>query len=414
MNMRKKVHAFPVWMLLGLGLVLSSCRSGKEVEAPALTQQGTVVSLTIQDPNNVPSQVVSDTLKDYRVDVYLPPGYSDTGEVYPVLYLLHGFGARADMWTGIERVQDIADYLINTGQIRPFVIVMPTAYNAFGGSWYTDCASGQVIPSGNYETYIDSTVRTYILQNYHVSDTNWVIAGHSMGGYGATRLIARHPDHYRAVASMGGVVTLLPFQADLDGNGQVDLIEQVLAENGGSMDSQDFLTLGASKVLTTFMVAMAAAWSPVVGPITAFDTTKNEWPLAEAIPGLVWVGVKLPFLNDGTLIDSIWNKWLANDPLLLAQQNLSQLQNKRFLLLAGDQDDYGLFANAQFYYDSLRSWGIPADQINLKVYPAYGIPPTDTAYVAGHSQYVYLSLKQVLRFADRVFHNEPFDLVDMP
>lgn len=56
------------------------------------------------------------------------------------------------------------------------------------------------------------------------------------------------------------------------------------------------------------MVSMAAAFSPKIGPLAAFDTTKNEWNLVK-IPGGPWLGIKLKFLNSGDTIKSVWDLW---------------------------------------------------------------------------------------------------------
>jgi enterochelin esterase family protein len=58
--------------------------------------------------------------------VYTPPGYDARAPaVYPVVYLLHGFGDREEAWIDSGRANTIADNLIAQGRIKPMIIVMP-------------------------------------------------------------------------------------------------------------------------------------------------------------------------------------------------------------------------------------------------------------------------------------------------
>ena len=58
----------------------------------------------------------SPTLSSYRrLTIYLPPGYEDSIERYPVLYLLHGSGGDEDAWTDLGRTAQIMDNLIAEG-----------------------------------------------------------------------------------------------------------------------------------------------------------------------------------------------------------------------------------------------------------------------------------------------------------
>jgi len=60
-----------------------------------------------------------------RMMVYLPPGYEDGGQKYPVLYLLHGGGGDEDAWLTMGRANIIMDNLIAARKARPMIVVMP-------------------------------------------------------------------------------------------------------------------------------------------------------------------------------------------------------------------------------------------------------------------------------------------------
>lgn len=60
-----------------------------------------------------------------RMMVYLPPGYEDGSQKYPVLYLLHGGGGDEDAWLTMGRANIIMDNLIAAGKAKPMIVVMP-------------------------------------------------------------------------------------------------------------------------------------------------------------------------------------------------------------------------------------------------------------------------------------------------
>jgi S-formylglutathione hydrolase len=95
----------------------------------------------------VESQVAAASLKDNllgdpgetRVEVYLPPSYASSPQRrYPVLYLLHGYLGDSSMFTSGRMGIDIAptmDDQTRRGLAREMIIVMPTARNAYFGSF---------------------------------------------------------------------------------------------------------------------------------------------------------------------------------------------------------------------------------------------------------------------------------------
>ncbi len=409
---RKTMRWF--YALIAGGLTLTACSSVKEVEGPEILRRGTVEVIQIRDDARAPLAPY-DPAEDYNVYVYLPPDYNpDRAEPYPVLYLLHGFGATGAVWKDVFTVDQIADYLINAGEIEDMLIVMPTGRNALGGGWYTDGAFG------SYETYIAEVVIDTIKARYHVSDTNWVIAGQSMGGYGTARIFARYADKFRGAAIMEGMLSIESvIETDLDGNGRPDIIDQVFAENNGPIPTDRPLSeiLGRERVITTFMTAMAAQWSfGGLQPSTDVDPQNGEFCLQEQ--GAFCLVVLLPFRNDTSLydtaqliLDNVLSQWLANDAktLLVDSVQSGAVQDKPLLILAAAQDDYLLQFHARKLRDALQAVGFPDSLLFFAEYEGYAtFPPNQVP--PGHTQYVYLDLKQVLIFADRVFRDQPFTL----
>jgi enterochelin esterase-like enzyme len=150
----------------------------------------------VWEVNNVPhgtvhhlfyrSGIVGDDRDFY---VYTPPGYDPTAkELYPVLYLLHGFSDDASGWTAVGRANVIFDNLIAQGKAKPMLVVMPLGYGApeivshgSGGLQHAD------LRQRNYDKFREALLTEVIPQvekTYRVSkDRNArAIAGLSMGG----------------------------------------------------------------------------------------------------------------------------------------------------------------------------------------------------------------------------------------
>jgi diacylglycerol O-acyltransferase/trehalose O-mycolyltransferase len=132
-----------------------------------------------------------------HVRIFLPAGYATSDKVYPVLYLLHGAGDTYKSWS------ENTDAYGFTGSFDVIVVMPDCGRNADAG-WYSDWLDG----SRQWETfhievllpYVDSTLRT---------NGKRVIAGLSMGGFGAMHYAARHAELFRAAASFSGAVDTL-------------------------------------------------------------------------------------------------------------------------------------------------------------------------------------------------------------
>ena len=141
---------------------------------------------------------VPETVKvNLPLNIILPsPG--EMGEVpvarRKVLYLLHGLSDDASAWQRYTAIESIA-------ALYGLVVIMPSA----GRSFYTDQPNGQ-----NYFTYLTDELPRYIKQVFGLSPRrdDTLIAGNSMGGYGAFKAAFLHPELYSAAASFSGVLSL--------------------------------------------------------------------------------------------------------------------------------------------------------------------------------------------------------------
>ncbi len=111
-----------------------------------------------------------------------------------VLYLLHGLSDDASAW---QRFTSIEVYARQYG----LIVVMPSV----GRSFYIDQPNGQA-----YFTYLTEELPAYIEAVFGIKPhrENTLIAGNSMGGYGALKAALLFPDRYFAAASFSGVLSL--------------------------------------------------------------------------------------------------------------------------------------------------------------------------------------------------------------
>jgi len=142
--------------------------------------------------------VILDSLYSYSVASYkhfyviLPKDYYKTENRYKVIFLLHGYSGNHGDWinkTGL--VNYLNDY--------SFVVVTPEADN----SWYTN---SPVVKNRNYEDYIIKELIPYVEKKYRVIATRHgrVIAGLSMGGYGAMKFALKYPHLFYFAGSFSG------------------------------------------------------------------------------------------------------------------------------------------------------------------------------------------------------------------
>ena len=143
--------------------------------------------------------------------IYLPPGYAEDGEPYPVVYWLHGRGGNE----GDVRPAAALDRAIASGASGPVVLV--TANGGIASGYIDNPATGVM-----GESVVIGELIPHIEADYHVSTVREGrgIGGFSMGGGGAVRLAIRHSRSFGAVFSLAGV--LVGYQELMQRNAVVD------------------------------------------------------------------------------------------------------------------------------------------------------------------------------------------------
>ena len=129
--------------------------------------------------------------------VYLPDGYETSSLKYPVLYLLHGHGQDLYSWVNFGHIQPTADGLIAHGEIPPAIIVMPDA----GMTWFVDRKE-------KMETAVIQDLVGDVQRTFRVIDDRKgrVVAGLSMGGYGALRFVLKYPEMFAAAGLLSPAI----------------------------------------------------------------------------------------------------------------------------------------------------------------------------------------------------------------
>ncbi|MDE6715589.1 MAG: esterase family protein [Muribaculaceae bacterium] len=142
-----------------------------------------------------------------KFSVYLPNGYYENEERYPVVYLFHPAGGTHENWISMGMLPQIADDAIRSGMALPMIIVIPDAsgIGEYNMGKYLGYFS---VPGWDYESYfhrelipaIDNTYRTIADKKHRA------ITGASMGGEASIAYAQKHPELYGASCALCGIV----------------------------------------------------------------------------------------------------------------------------------------------------------------------------------------------------------------
>jgi enterochelin esterase-like enzyme len=122
---------------------------------------------------------------DRDVIVLLPPGYaSEKSRGYPVVYALHGYSIGAEQWTQEIHVPQTIEGAFAQGA-QDMIVVLPDSKTVHNGSMYSSS-----VTTGDFEQFIAHDLVGYIDAHYRTiaRRTSRGLVGHSMGGYGASRI----------------------------------------------------------------------------------------------------------------------------------------------------------------------------------------------------------------------------------
>jgi putative tributyrin esterase len=147
--------------------------------------------------------VKSNALKK-RADVTVFTPLSKTGkneQNLPIVILLHGVYGSHWAWVMKGNVHKTLQKLVNKGEIKPMVLVMPSDGLFGDGSGYVPHKTE------NYEKWIvEDVIQVVKEQIPQVNENSPIfITGLSMGGFGALRLGAKYPSVFKAFSGLSSI-----------------------------------------------------------------------------------------------------------------------------------------------------------------------------------------------------------------
>jgi enterochelin esterase-like enzyme len=267
---------------------------------------------------------------DRAVLVVLPPSYrANPQRRYPVVYALHGYSIGAEQWVGEIHVPQTIEGAFAKGA-REMIVVLPDSKTAHNGSFYSSS-----VTVGDFESFIARDLVGYIDGHYRtIADRrSRGLAGHSMGGYGTTRIGMKHPDVFGALYMMS------PCCLSARALGTPDAATEKTLRGLRSPAESASLPWGLRAQLAT-----GAAWSP----------NPKAPPLFMDLP-----------MKDGEPQPDVLARWAANAPLSMLDQYAGNLRRYAAIGIdVGDRD--GLKDDAAKFHEGLDRYGIAN---SFEVYP---------------------------------------------
>ncbi|MGH4000927.1 MAG: alpha/beta hydrolase, partial [Pseudonocardiaceae bacterium] len=137
--------------------------------------------------------------------VYVPPGYDDSRQRYPSVYVIQGYTGHLAMWRNRSPYRqpfpETADAVFAAGDVPPAIVVFVDAWTAYGGSQFVDSPG-----TGRYHSYLCDEVVPFVDARYRTlpDRAHRAISGKSSGGFGAMITPMLRPDLFGALASHAG------------------------------------------------------------------------------------------------------------------------------------------------------------------------------------------------------------------
>ncbi len=279
---------------------------------------------------------------DRDVLVFLPPSYAkQKSRRYPVVYALHGYSIGAEQWSHEIHVPQTIEGAFAQGA-KEMIVVLPDSKTVHNGSMYSSS-----VTTGDFEQFVARDLVAYIDSHYRTipDRKSRGLVGHSMGGYGATRIGMKHADVF------GSLYIMSPCCLSPRPMGPANPENEKALE--AVKTAEDSAKLG---FFQRAQLASAAAWSP---------DPKNP-PLYLDLP-----------TKDGVAQPDVVAKWTANAPLVFVDQYVDNLRKYHGVSIdVGDQD--GLRFDAGKLHDILDKYGIAN---SFEIYPG-----THTSKVADRFQ----------------------------
>lgn len=278
-----------------------------------------------------------------RLTIYLPPGYYQSKQHYPVIYFLHGmYGEDSATMYDLE-INNLLDTAIYSKHIKPVIFVLPNSFTKYKGSFYTNSAL-----TGKWADYIAKDVVDYVDKHFRTipNKDSRGISGASMGGNGALKMVMLFPDVFSSVYAT--TPATLNWSDGI--NTSIDAFK-IISE--AKSDSDIFNNNAA-----TIMVDLARTYSPDL----------NKPPFYADMPAY--------YIGDSLVIDtSIVNKWTQNFVTNMIESHLDALKSLKALKMDWGRNDAGRHVPVTCLQFSKRlEW--------------YGVNHFAEEYLGGHAEHL--------------------------
>ncbi|MBK6976178.1 MAG: esterase family protein [Cytophagaceae bacterium] len=267
----------------------------------SFAQTGKVVSFTI---NSKALQNKGGEDPNRKVSVYLPPNYDASTQRYPVIYYLHGFMGKDNIFPQMQKVLDEG---ISRQKIKPFIFVQADQYTLFEGSFYSNSSL-----TGNWDEFESKELVEYLDKNYRTIPTrdSRGIAGHSMGGYGAFKIGMLHPEVFSSIYALSP--------------GLLAMVKEFGPNSSSFKEVQNVKTIEDLKktYYPKVLVAVGRAWTP----------NPNKPPFFCDFP--------FSYEGDKMIVNqAILEKWEANMPVYIVDKYADNLRKMSAIKLDWGRND---------------------------------------------------------------------------
>ncbi|WP_112268518.1 alpha/beta hydrolase [Lentzea terrae] len=282
--------------------------------------------------------------------VYVPPGYDDTDELFPTVYVIQGYTGHLGMWANRmpfrQPFVETADAVFAGGK-PGCVVVYVDAWTAYGGSQFVDSPG-----TGRYHSYLCDEIVPWVDEHYRTipDRESRAIMGKSSGGFGAMITPMLRPDLFGALATHAGdALYELCYVPDFG--------KAVRALRSYDHDIQKWWADFQSRPSFTKPEDMNLL--ATLGVAACFSAAGDGTP-------------ELPFDPvTGVLRPEVWQRWLDWDPVRMVPGHAEAIRSLRAVWIdAGRSDEYFLDLGAEAFRKEIAEAGIPYERVHFELFDA--------------------------------------------
>lgn len=300
-----------------------------------------------------------------RFPVWLPPGYDGSGgRRFPVLFMLApytGSGWSLTAWRNFdESIPERLGRLVAEKRLGPVIVAFPDCYTRLGGNQYVNSSA-----IGRYADYLTRELVPFVDREFRTlaAREHRACVGKSSGGYAALIHGMKYPGTWGAVASHAGdagfdvvygaewpvaLTELSKYRRPALREGRYRCGAAPAAARPGDDDGRvrrflehmrDNRNPSGTEITTLMLLAMAASYDPAPSAPNRF---------------------RLPVdLETGEPLAARWERWMANDPVNLAERYRANLESLRALYIdCGWRDQYQIHYGARRLSRELERLGV--------------------------------------------------------